>query len=130
MAGGTPRGRWAKEEIPVGGTKKLKRRQKRSDLVVGVAWYRRQDWQRLLEVSVDREELEESYDEWATAMPARMAEIEQAGFTPHKIDVAVDELISWCHHNGRVVDGPARADFAAHKLRELHMQGKLQEPGA
>lgn len=120
----------AQEEIPVGGTKKLKRRQTRSDLVVGVAWYRRHDWQRLLEVSVDREELEGSYDEWATAMPGRMAEVEQAGFTPHKIDVAVDELICWCRHNGRVVDGSARADFAAHKLQELHTQGKLQEPGA
>jgi len=112
------------------GARKRKRRQSKPEVVVGVAWYRRQDWERLLQVSVDREELEDTYDEWAAAMPARMAEIEQAGIEAHKIDVALDELISWCHSNGRVVDGAARADFAAHKLRDLHVQGSLDEPGA
>lgn len=112
------------------GGRRGKRHQSKADVVVGVAWYRRDDWERLLQVSVDREELEDTYDEWVAAMPARMAEIEQTGIKAHKIDVAVEELIAWCHSNGRVVDGGARADYAAHKLRDLHVQGSLDEPGA
>jgi len=98
--------------------------------VVGVAWYRRDEWQPLLEVSVDREELEDTYDEWLSAMPSRLAEIKKAGLEPHKIDVAIDKLIAWCNSRGRVVDGAARADYAAHKLRDLHGQGDLENAGA
>jgi len=106
------------------------RRKSEPDILVGVAWYRRQEWQRLLEVSEDRDELETIYDEWAAAMPAHMAEIEKAGFKPHKIDVATEDLIAWCRSNGRVVDGAARADYAAHKLRDLNLRGNLDDPDA
>jgi hypothetical protein len=30
---------------------------------IGAAWYRREQWARLLEISTDREKLEDSYDE-------------------------------------------------------------------
>jgi hypothetical protein len=106
------------------------RRQTRSDLVVGVAWYRRQEWQRLLDVSIDREDLESTYDEWFAAMPARIVELEQAGVKAHKIDVPVDELVSWCQQNGRLVNASARADYVANKLHQLGIQRKLDEPGA
>jgi hypothetical protein len=112
------------------GRRRSKPRESEPDFVVGVAWYRQEEWQRLLEVSQDRDDLETSYDEWAAAMPARMAEIEQAGFKPHKIEVAVDDLIAWCRSNGKLVDGAARADYVVHKLRHLHLRGHLDEPDA
>ena len=31
---------------------------------IGDAWYRREQWNRLLEVSIDRDELEDNYDDW------------------------------------------------------------------
>jgi hypothetical protein len=112
------------------GRRKCKPRESGPDVLVGVAWYRQQEWQRLLEVSQDRDDLESTYDEWAAAMPARMAEIQKAGFKPHRIDVAVEDLIAWCRSNGRLLDGAARADYTAHKLRDLHLQGHLDDADA
>jgi hypothetical protein len=111
-------------------SRRSKPREPEHDFLVGVAWYRQKEWQRLLEVSQDRDDLENTYDEWAAAMPARMAKIEEAGFKPHKIDVAVEDLIAWCRSNGRVLDGAARADYAAHKLSDLHLRGHLNDPDA
>ena len=34
------------------------------NFVLGVAWYRAADWNRLLEMSEDRDELESSHAEW------------------------------------------------------------------
>ncbi len=31
---------------------------------VGIAWYEAEQWSRLLEISADRDELEETYQEW------------------------------------------------------------------
>src|SRR5712691_4703559 len=35
-----------------------------SDLVTGVAWYRRDQWSRLRELASDRDKLDDSYDQW------------------------------------------------------------------
>ncbi len=34
------------------------------EIVVGMAWYRREQWPMLRAVSADADKLEESYDEW------------------------------------------------------------------
>lgn len=44
-----------------------RRKQKTKDTdatVMGVVWYRRDQWDRLLEISSDRAEFEDTYDEW------------------------------------------------------------------
>jgi len=84
----------------------------------------------LLEVSVDREDLERSYDEWLGAIPSRISEIEDAGLKPHKIDVSIAELIAWCQSQGRVVDGAARAEYVAHKVRQLRARSASGDAGA
>jgi hypothetical protein len=35
-----------------------------SDVVTGIAWYRRDPWARLRELAPDADELEESFDDW------------------------------------------------------------------
>ena len=84
----------------------------------------------MLEISVDREDLEGSYDEWLGAMPSRMAEFQDAGLKPHKIDVSIAELIAWCQSQGRVVDGAARAEYVTHKVRQLRARSASGDAGA
>lgn len=40
------------------------------------------------------------------------------GFDVHKVQVDVEELLHWCGKQRCSVDGKARSEFAAHKLRE------------
>ena len=73
-----------------------------SGMVSGVAWYRVEQWPRLLEVSVDRSELERTYDEWQAMATKGLAELARAGVWARKVDVDVDELVEWCRTNGRL----------------------------
>ncbi len=92
------------------------------ETVTGVAWYRPEQWPRLLEASVDRSKLERTHDEWRTLATKLLADLARDGVWAQKVDVDVDELIEWCRSEGRPVDAPARAAFAALKLRQASQE--------
>ena len=86
--------------------------------VLGFAWYRRDRWNRLLEASSDRDQLEDTYEDWKSIAEKRFDELARPGFSIRKVDIDVEELLSWCSSQDRAVDGEARSEFAALKLRE------------
>jgi hypothetical protein len=88
--------------------------------VVGMAWFRKEDWPKLLEVSADPDQLEKTHQEWLEFALASIIDLRAKGLRVEKVDVGVDELVAWCQARGVPVDGKARADFAAFKLRKRH----------
>ena len=102
--------------------KKIKKRKRKADDTagsrIGVAWYRREQWDHLLEISSDRDELEDTYDEWVAVAERRVKELGQHVYMLCKVDVDVEELVSWCNSQNRPVDGTARTEFVLLKLRE------------
>ena len=56
------------------------------DVVIGVAWYRPEQYERLLEISVDGEELEATYDEWMENAEDTLKEIQKKGIYFEKVD--------------------------------------------
>ena len=107
-------------------TKTMSKKNKPKRLVVGVAWYSREQWDRLLSVAADRADLEDTYDDWVRIAERGISKIRRTGLKPTKIPIDVEELIDWCREESRPVDGQARADFVNVKLRELD-QGKGQK---
>ena len=104
-----------------------KRKRKANDTPgshIGVAWYRREQWDRLLEISSDRDELEDTYDEWQAMAEANLRKLAQHGYVLHKVDIDVEELLRWCNSQNRSVDGGARSEFTVIKLRELDEAGQ------
>ena len=105
-------------------SKKDKRKKHKHDdhdsgtTVLGVAWYRREQWNRLLEISSDRDQLEDTYEEWKSIAEKHFDELALPGLPIRKVDIDVEELLSWCGSQDRPVDGEARAQFTAMKLRE------------
>ena len=91
-----------------------------SDLVTGVAWYRREQWSRLREVASDRDKLDASYEEWLAGAQKTRVEMAVAGVRARRVDVDVDALVRWCQGDGRRVDSAARAAFVALELRRAH----------
>jgi hypothetical protein len=102
-------------------SKKNKRKEHNHDsgtTVLGVAWYRREQWNRLLEISSDRDRLEDTYEEWKSTAEKHFDELARPGFAIRRVDIDVEELLSWCGSQDRPVDGEARAQFTTMKLRE------------
>jgi hypothetical protein len=83
----------------------------------GVAWYRKDQWDKLLSVSTDRDDLEKTFEEWEDAAERKLSQLKAAGQTMDKIEIDVDELVSWCEKKGLPIDQSARARFAAEKLK-------------
>ena len=66
-------------------TTKIKKRKRKADDTVGsrigIAWYRREQWDRLLEISSDRDELEDTNDEWQAMAEKNLRKLAKRGRT-------------------------------------------------
>ena len=88
------------------------------DLVSGIAWYRREQWSRLREVSADRDRLEDSYDNWLEIAQKAILDTTHTALSPRRVDIDVEDLVAWCRAAGRPVDAAARAEYTVTKLKQ------------
>lgn len=89
-----------------------------TNAVVGVAWYRLKQWQRLRAVSIDADDLEDTYEEWLRQAEQKVADLSALGLCVEKVDVDVERLIAWCNERGLELDGRARSAYVTEKLRQ------------
>ncbi len=85
-------------------------------IVMGVAWYRSEQWGRLLQIVDDREALEDTYEAWKTAAEESLQQFARPGVVVHKVDIDVEALLRWCLAHNRPVDGAARSAYAMARL--------------
>jgi hypothetical protein len=88
-----------------------------SKTVTGIAWYRRDEWTRLRELAADADKLDEAYEDWLAGAQKTIVQMTAAGIRVRRVDIDLDELVRWCRHEGRPLDGAARASFAAERLQ-------------
>jgi hypothetical protein len=87
--------------------------QRSKKLVIGIAWYRASDWNRLLEMSEDRDELESSHAEWVEQANRTMKKLARDGTSVRRVVINLDELAAWCAKHNVPVNGESRADFTS-----------------
>jgi hypothetical protein len=92
--------------------------------LTAIAWYAREDWEKLKSLAVDSAALEPTYKEWLKMATNAIADLEKHGIRVERVEVSSDELKRWCAENKRSVDAPARAAFAAEKLRARYVGGE------
>jgi len=95
----------------------------KSGAVVGVAFYSREEWDALRAASADPDILEDTYDEWLDSYRAGVTSLRASGMLLKRVDVRLASLEAWCRHNGKCLDGEARAAYAADLLRRLSNEG-------
>ncbi len=86
--------------------------------ILGIAWYKPEEWSHLLEISADRDELEDTHEEWLRNAESRLHEMAGAGIHAVRVYINVRELEAWCLNRGCAIDGSARAVYTAEKLRQ------------
>lgn len=91
----------------------------RDDVTIGMAWYRPDQWDALLMISGDSDELEATFREWEENASVQYEGLRKAGIDIQKVDVNLPELVAWCKARGVPVDSDSRSEFAADKLRML-----------
>ena len=88
-------------------------------IVVGFAWYRREQWERVRDIASDAGEFEDTYEEWLRVAEQKLTELAAAGLDVKKVDVDSEQLILWCNEQGLDMNAQARSRYAAEKLRDL-----------
>ena len=84
---------------------------------LGVAWYRREQWELLRSTASDPEILEDTYDEWVEEAEKSLKTIRKAGHTPVKVDVDVEELNRWCDQRSKPRNGDSRVEYVIEAMK-------------
>ncbi len=85
---------------------------------VGIAWYMPDQWQLLLDISADRDDLEATYAEWERDAKKALRQLRQGGLNVVKVPVEIEELLDWCQSRNVPVNANARSQYAAYKLQQ------------
>lgn len=86
--------------------------------IVGIAWYRKDQWDELLRVSEDRSKLEASYGEWLFEAQTVSRRLRDRGLEVRRVDVDVEDLVRWCRERGTHVTAQSRASYVAEKVEK------------
>ena len=85
---------------------------------LGVAWYSREDWERLREIADDRDKLDDQYEDWERQALAAIRNLEAIGQRIRKVPINIEALVAWCRERGCRIDMAARAEYVSCLLRE------------
>jgi len=101
----------------------IKQHRDNKTLIMGVSWYRPEQWDRLREISEDKATFEITYEASLVEWEKKIQQLEAQGIHPIKVEVDVEELLTWCTTQGLAVTPETRTKFMMNILREYVRKG-------
>ena len=89
-----------------------------SDVFVGFCWYQREECEKLKATAVDKDALDDSYDEWKSNATRAIKDLRDVGQLVQKVKINIDRLDAWCEDNGLENDSAARSRYAGEMLSQ------------
>jgi hypothetical protein len=83
---------------------------------IGIAWYRKEQWDRLREISTDKSNLEFTFEEWLANAEKMLVDLRAQGLDAFKYEVDVEKLLEWCRAKKIQVNGSTRSQYVTEKL--------------
>lgn len=90
------------------------------DTITGIAWYRRQDYQRLKQMFTDGEKLPDTYGQWLVSAQRIYDTLKLSGQTVEKVLIDPEEFPKWCKANKQKLDTLGRTTYAGESARARH----------
>ncbi len=88
--------------------------------VVGVCWYRQDQYERFLASADDRDTLEDTWADWQITADRVLRQYRARGLNIRKVEIDLDDLLAYCRIEGRPNDAAARSSYVAHILERGH----------
>ena len=85
-------------------------------IVVGVCWYRQEQYERFLASAADREKLEQTWAEWQMSAERTLRQVRAQGLDVRKVDIDLDELLAYCMAEEKPNTGATRVEYVTHLL--------------
>lgn len=87
---------------------------------IGIAWYHRKDYKRLMKIFADSQELPSTFDEWLQLAYQTYDRLKRQGHLVEKVYIDPDTFPAWCAKRGLNINANARASFADEFVRQKH----------
>ena len=81
-------------------------------VIMGIAWYKEEDYERLLEIFEDSHKLPPTFDKWLQSAEKGFSNFRARGYRVIKVYIDPDTFPVWCRSTGHKIDAKARIDFA------------------
>ncbi|MCC6891076.1 MAG: hypothetical protein IT536_21320 [Hyphomicrobiales bacterium] len=90
----------------------------------GMAWYRREDYPRILEIMEDRQKLYPDFTSWENAAKSGESSMKREGHIVIRALIDPEKFPEWCRKRGLRIDAQARMQFANEvayeQMRQTH----------
>lgn len=80
---------------------------------VGIAWFRREDWDSVKQLFVDADRLPATYDEWLRKTEKVAERVEAQRGIADKVYIKPAEFSAWCAVHALDIDARARTSYAS-----------------
>jgi hypothetical protein len=88
--------------------------------VIGLAWFRKEDYPRLREIFEDAHEMHDTWEEWVESAKNVEERLKTEGFIVDRIHIHPDTFPEWCRKAGVRVIASARSRFTAEAVARKH----------
>lgn len=85
---------------------------------MGMAWYKREDYPRILQIMEDADKLAPTHEKWQYAAHKGERELQAKGTLVIRAIIDPDEFLAYCARHELKVDAQARTRFAAERAAE------------
>ena len=88
---------------------------------IGMAWYRRKDYKKLLKLFVDSSKLPKTYDKWLKLAQKGFDDLVIQGCIVEEVYIDPETFPTWCVAHGLDIDAKARVRFANEFVARKHL---------
>jgi hypothetical protein len=96
--------------------------EKRVTNVIAFTWYRREEYQKLLEHAEDSDELHDTYKAWLSDARRALVKYKRMGFDPRRVYLEVDDMLDWCEMRDKQLDSQSREIYKEIRRQEFYRQ--------
>ena len=82
-----------------------------SPRVVGIAWYREESYERIMELMADGASFPKTHASWRHKAVRMERELKRQGLKPVRVEVDPAAFQRWCSRRGTAADSDARNQF-------------------
>lgn len=93
----------------------------KNTLVIGIPWYRPEDWARVKSIMPDAGKLHDTFAEWEREARRTEREVRRQRQRVERVMLDLDAFLAWCTIRGRPSDAAARAEYACHAVQQRAM---------
>jgi len=91
-----------------------------SDKVIGIAWYTKEQWILLRQVTENPNDIEDTFEEWLANAIKLKNNFIGSGFTVEEVEIDIQDVISWCNKGNKTINSNSISEYVVFKLREKH----------